>query len=72
MDGESLLLFYMRGAVGGRGSERWEEQEVWVREVGEREVGGSDCVNGDDRGVLKDAAQNIHVSSPASLFAAAT
>ena len=44
MDGESLLLFNMRGAEGGRasqrwGSERWEEQEVWVREVGEREVG---------------------------------
>ena len=29
----------------------------------------SDCVDGEDRVVSKNAAQKVHVSSPASLFA---
>ena len=34
-------------------------------------VFASDCVDGDDGGVSKDAAQNVHVSSPANAFDAA-
>ena len=31
-------------------------------------VGGSDCVDGEDGDVSKDAAQNLRVSSPANVF----
>ena len=42
----------------------WAEGMGWVE--------SSHCVDGSDRGVSKDAAQNVHVSSLVNVFAAAS